>query len=109
MLHQDTDVRGTQRTCGQNELQFFDLEYLRASEARIARPAGDHQGENHFANARSEKRGERNGQQNSWERQKRVDQQQIYEAVEPATSVTGKHPDDESGESAAANYGNRNE
>src|ERR1700679_4021155 len=88
MAHQDASVGSAQRTRRENVLHFLGLQNLRAGQARVAGPAGDYEREDHFTQTRAQKRGERDGQENSRKREESVDQNYIYEAVEPAAKIS---------------------
>ena len=101
VAQENARVRGSERTGREHKLELFDFEGLRAGEARVACPARDHQGQNHFANAGAEECGKGDREQNSRERKKCVDEQIVYKVVEPAAKVAGKRAYGESGESGA--------
>src|SRR6201987_5452903 len=87
MTQQNACVRSTERAGGEDVFHFFGLQNLCAGEACIACPSGDHESENYFAEARAEECCERNGEQDSGEGEKRVDEDDVDEAVEPAAEV----------------------
>src|SRR5260370_4126821 len=73
----------------------------------MAAPPSDAQCQNYFADARSKKRREGDGQQNPRERKKCVDEQKIHKAIEPSACVARQHSDDEAGKPASKHNGNR--
>ena len=101
MAHQDASVGSAQRTRRENVLHFLGLQNLRAGQARVTGPAGDYEREDHFTQTRAQKRGERDGQKNSGKREESVDQNYIYNAVEPATEISRQSPNREPHDSRA--------
>ena len=83
-------MRRAERSRGQDELHFADLQHLRARQPRVARPACHRQGEDDLIQSRPEKCGKRNGQENSRKREKRIDQDNVYEAIERPAEISGK-------------------
>ena len=80
-------VGGAERARGEDVFHFFGLQNLCAGEAGVAGPAGDDEGENYFAEAWAQECGERDCEQDSWEREEGVDEDDVDEAVEPAAEV----------------------
>src|ERR1700740_3616343 len=91
MARENASVGSAERFCGQDELQFLDLQHLSASETRVAGPTGNDERENHLADPRTKEGGEGNPQKDSRKREKRVNGEQIHDAVERATVVAGEH------------------
>src|ERR1700685_3435718 len=104
MAHKDASVGSAQRTRRENVLHFLGLQDLSASQARVAGPAGDHEGKDYFAQPRAQERGERDGQKNSRKREESVDQNYIYNAVEPAAKISCKSADREAHDSRAEHH-----
>jgi len=65
--------------------------HLSASETRVAGPTGNDERENHLADPRTKEGGEGDRQKDSRKREKRVNEEQIHDAVERATVVAGEH------------------
>ena len=63
MAQQNARGRGSERTRRENVFHFLGLQNLRASEPSVAGPSGDDQRDNHFADAWTQKRRERDGEQ----------------------------------------------
>src|SRR3981189_2965120 len=80
----------SKRTGGKNKFKFLHFQNLSPRETRITCPTCNDKRENHFTYARTEKHGESDGQQNTRERKKRVDEQQIDDAIEPAAEITSQ-------------------
>ena len=59
--------RSAERARRKNVFHFLRLQNLRAGQARVAGPSGDDQRDNHFANSRTEKRREGDGEKNAGE------------------------------------------
>ncbi len=55
MARHDSHRRCAKRARGEDEFEFFHLQNLRASEARVACPTSDDQRKNDFADAGTEK------------------------------------------------------
>ena len=85
--------RSAERARRQHVFHFLGLQNLRASQASVSRPTSNDQRENHFTDARAQKCRERDGQQDSGERKKRVDQDDVHQAVEPSSAIAGKRAD----------------
>src|ERR1700691_1777936 len=104
MAHKDASVGSAQRTRRENVLHFLGLQNLRAGQARVTGPAGDYEREDHFTQTRAQKRGERNSQENSRKREESVDQNYIYNAVEPAAEIPCQGADNEPDDSRSSHY-----
>src|SRR6202790_4077941 len=104
MAQQDPRVGRAGRSRGKDELHFADLQHLRTSQPRIARPSCHRQGEDHLVQSRPEKSSERDGEQNSGKRKKRIDQYDVYKAVERAAEISGKRTESETCNSRTATH-----
>jgi len=109
MAEENAKVGGAERAGGEDEFRFADLENLGAGETRVAGPSGDDEGEDDFADARAEEGGKGNGEKNSGKREKGVDEDDVDEAVEPATEVARHGTDGKAGEACAQDNGNADE
>src|SRR6202790_1904722 len=89
------DGQLTERSRRKDELHFADLHHLRTRQPRIARPSCHRQGEDHLVQSRPEKSSERDSEQNSGKRKKRIDQYDVYKAVERAAEISGKRTESE--------------
>src|SRR5580704_2704163 len=101
MPDQDARVRCTQGTRGENIFHFLCLQNLGTRQTRIAGPASDHERENYFVQAGAEECRKSNRQQDSWEREKGVDQHYVDEAIEPSAEIARHRTDREPDESRA--------
>ena len=106
MPDQNPRVRRAQRPRRQDILHFLRLQDLRPRQPRIPRPTGHDQRQNHLADSRTEKRGKRNRQQNSWERQKRIDQHDVHEPIQPPAEITRHRPNRQPDDPGAEHHAN---
>ena len=79
---------GAERASGLNELELARLQYLTSHQTRVSDPA-DHRERHHdISEARSQHRHERDGKENSREREQHVDRA-ADDVVQPPAEVTG--------------------
>src|SRR5450631_4498994 len=96
VANDDAQVAGAESARGFDEFTFASGENLSANQARIPNPSAQRQRENQIEDARSTKGDEGYRQQNPWEREKRIHQDNIDEAVDAAPVISGDRTDDES-------------
>ena len=91
----DAEIAGTERAGGFHIFAFAGGQHLSADKARIAHPASEREGENKIENAGTAEGDESNGQKNSGERQERIHDDDIDEAIEASAVVAGGGADEE--------------
>src|ERR1017187_6931391 len=87
MPYQNARRRSAERPRCQHVLHFLGLQNLRAREPSVPGPSSDDQRENHFPNAGAQKRCKSDGEQYSGKREKRVDEDDIHQPIEPSAAV----------------------
>src|SRR5450432_179764 len=91
----DSQVARAQSPRGLDEFPFANRQDLGAHQPGIADPSAERQSENQVEQARAAEGYESDGQQDSGERQKRVNDDDVDEAVEQAPVVAGEGAYDE--------------
>lgn len=84
----DPEIGSSQRADSQDEFKLLHFQDLGARQTSVAGPPCDNQRKDDLSDARAEESRKRDSQQDAGKRQKRVDQQEIYEPIRPTTKKT---------------------
>ncbi len=95
MADDNSQIACAEGAGGFDEFALTRGEDLSAHQTRVANPASERESENKIEDAGTTECDERNGQQNSRERQERIHEDDIDEAVDASSVITGNGADDE--------------
>src|SRR5579862_81639 len=96
VANDDSKIARSQRTRGLHEFSFAGSENLSADKARITDPSSERQREHEIENTGTAEGDERDREQNPWEGQKRIHQNDIDEAVDRSSVISGDGADHKS-------------
>ena len=97
----DAQVAGAKCTRCFDEFSFTHGQHLAAHQARVANPASKRESEHEIENSRAAEGDEGDRDEDSGERKKRIHQDDVDEAVDASSVISGKRADDESKEQRA--------